>query len=211
MLTVTVVAVAVAIVLAIVLERQIVARAPREAERRLTAWLGVPTAVVAVGRPRDWLRHRRVPAVSLLADQLPIAGTSAVIDRLEVELVGVRTLGRGADRQITTEGGRFRATLGEEQVRHLVDLPPLVRRLDLRGSRVRLVTSTGLVVDLQVQVVAGAIELKPVVNPLGALLPVLRRIALPNLPAGATIESVVVRDGQLVAQGPIAPSHDRDA
>lgn len=203
MLPATVVLVVLVLVAALVAERQVSARAPREAERRLTQWLGVPTAVVAVGRPRDWVRHRTIPAVSLAAEHLPIPDSRASIDRLEVELRGVRIEGPRTARRVLAAEGSFKAVLSESQVRHLVELPPLVRRLDLRDDRVRLITSAGLSVDLRLFAQDGALVLKPMGNPLDVFLPVRHRIPLDNLPAGASVDRAVIRDGQLVVTGPI--------
>ncbi|MFT5223611.1 MAG: hypothetical protein ACI867_001933, partial [Glaciecola sp.] len=109
---------------------------------------------------------------------------------------------RGA-RQVHAVAGTFRATLAEADVRALIDLPPLFRRLDLRDDRVRLMTSTGLAVDVGMTVERGAIMLAPRANPLGMFLPMRHRIKLDELPAGATLARVVVRNGTLVASGPI--------
>lgn len=203
MLVGLVVVLAILLVVALVVERQVLRRAPAEAERRLTAWLGAETTVVAGGRPRDWLRRRAVPAVALAVDDLPIQDGRARIQRLEVELHGVRLVGAGDDRRVMADTGSFRATLTEAAVRSLVELPPLVRRLDLRDDRVRLWTSAGLSVDVRVSARGGDLVLKPLGNPLDALLPFRHVIRLDTLPAGATVERVSVQDGHLVLSGPI--------
>ncbi len=203
MLIQVVVVAAILVLVVLAVERWVRDRAPREASRRLSAALGVPTHVNAVGRPRDWILRRTVPAVALAADGVPIRGGRAQIDHLAVTLLGVRLEGRGSDRRVVADEGNFVATLSQEQLRRLIDLPPLVRGIELRGERVRLLTSGGLAIDVRLRANDGAIELRPVGNPLGGVLPVRYRIPLDNLPAGAQVVRAVVRNGAVVASGPL--------
>lgn len=184
-------------------ERLLEARAPRVAADRLGALLGLPVEVVAAGRARDWLRHRRIPVVAVTARDVPVRGGAAHLDRLDVQLRGVRLTGPRDRRRVVADGGDFQARLSQGQLRLLVDLPPLVRRLDVTDDHVRFVTTGGLVVDARLSAEEHGIVLTPVANPLAKVLPVRLRIPLDDLPAGARVERAVVRDGTVVASGPI--------
>lgn len=187
--------------LAVVVEQLVERRVPRVAAERLGRALGLPVEVVAAGRGRDWLRTRRLSVVSLTTHHVPIRGGAAELDRLDVLLRGVRLEGRGGDRHLVADAGEFTATIGQDQLRRLLDLPPLVRSLEVRGDRVRFVTTGGLNVDVRLSAEAHAIVLAPVANPLPKVLPVRLRIPLDELPAGAHVQRAVVRDGAVVASG----------
>ncbi len=189
------------VVLAVVVEQLLERRAPRVASARLERLLGLPVEVVTTGRGRDWLRHRTIPVVALTAHHVPIRGGRAELERIDVQLRRVRMLGRGDDRRVVAEAGDFTAHLREDQLRGLVELPPLVRRLEVRDGKVRLVTTGGLVVDARLTAEDHAIVLTPVANPLPKVLPVRLRIGLDELPAGARVERAVARDGAVVASG----------
>lgn len=189
--------------LGLVIERALEARAPIVAGRRLGELLGLPVEVVAGGRGRDWVRHRTVSVVALTAHHVPIRDGVAELARIDVQLRKVSWEGRGSGRRVMAEAGDFTARIEQSELQKLVDLPPLVRRLEVRNEHLRLITTGGLAVDLRVTAEDHAIVLAPVANPLPKVLPMRWRVPLEELPAGARIQRAVVRDGAVVASGPL--------
>lgn len=159
----------------------------------------------------DLLRAPGTPA-RLFAYHVPIGDRDGQLRALEVDAPDVRVDLR--TRRLTTAPGTFRAIIAGDDLEQMVRLPGVVSRLELRHHGLRVWTVLGVPVDTVTELVDG--ELRVVPDPLQVRdllrLPGLSafrrtleaggmRIALPELPLGATIDDLRFGEGQVTATG----------
>ena len=170
---------------------------------------GTVVAIDITGSPVTWhLLRRRVPAITVVARNVPVGDGDASIHELQVDLTDV-TLPRGRTgtarhRPLTARQGRFRAVLDQDDLVRLADLPRVVRSLRLTAEgTVEITTVAGVRMTATLDTRDGAIVVRPDGGLLGALEGVQLTIPLPDLPAGAVVAWVEVRGRVLVAGGPV--------
>lgn len=176
-------------------------------EALLATSLGPDVSVELADRPvLLGLARRRLSQVELRAHRVPLqtGDELAAIERLDVDLRGVRLVRGSATVPIavSAEAGRFEAHLTEEQVGALADLPDYVRDLTFEDGHL-WVTAVGFRVATTVSARDGRVVVAPAGRTLAALPFGELVFDLPELPAGAVVEELEVRDGYVVARGPV--------
>ena len=172
----------------------------------LAAIIDADVELHVVGRPLAvHVARRELPEVVVVADGLPVLDGRATLDRLRVELQGVRLLGRGDDQRVTAEEGRFHLTLGNDQLLRMVTLPSYLVSLDVVPSGLRLHTVAGVAVDATVRLDPDSLLVRPASSMLRLLPQPSFRLPLPRWPYGATVEGVTLHRGSLEAWGTLAP------
>lgn len=184
------------------------------AQQQLAQALGTPDVTLDVpARPLlpELLRAPGTPA-RLQARAVPIGDRDGRLRTLEADAPDVRVDVR--TRRLTTAPGTFTAVITADDLARMVRLPGVVNRLELRHHGLRVWTVLGVPVDTATELVDG--ELRVVPDPLqvrdllklpglGAFRRTIEagglRIALPQLPLGATIEDLRFGDGQVTATG----------
>lgn len=154
----------------------------------------------------------RGTTAQVVARRVPVGDADAHLRRLDAAATQVRVDRR--TRRLTTAPGTFTAVLGQDDLSRAVRLPGVVSRLELRRHGVRAWTVLGVPVDTSTELVDG--ELRVVPDPLqvrdllrlpglGAFRRTLEagglRIALPELPLGARVESLAFGEGEVVVRG----------
>lgn len=184
------------------------------AQAQLTDRLGTADVTLDVpARPLlpELLRAPGTPA-RLHAGGVPIGDRDGRLRTLEADAPDVRIDPR--TRRLTTAPGTFTAVITADDLARMVRLPGVVNRLELRHHGLRVWTVLGVPVDTATELVDG--ELRVVPDPLqvrdllklpglGAFRRTIEagglRIALPQLPLGATIDDLRFGDGQVTASG----------
>lgn len=209
MLWVAVVAVALTVV-GVVAEWWLRERGVQEAADRTAAALGADVELHVVGRPlvRHVLR-RELPRVVVVADDLPVLGGRATLDRLWIELQTVRLVGWGDDQRVTAAAGRFHLTLGNDQLLRMVTLPSYLTTFDLVPTGLRLQTVAGVVVDATVTLDPESLLVRPANTMLRLLPQPSFRLPLPTWPYGSALEGLTLSRGSLEAWGVMNPDELR--
>ena len=173
--------------------------------------LGVPCELHLAERDllRAALVRQPVPQVDLHADDVPLGDTGARITTLWVKLDDVALHGPRLRPEVTAGRGRFVATFLDEAIDGLVDLPPVVDHVWLLGDGLRVNTVAGVAVTCDLGLEGSQVVVRPrLPEPLDRRLP-WRRLAhpVPDLPFGATLETLEVDRGQVVATGSLNAEH----
>jgi hypothetical protein len=196
--------------------------APRVAERwlrshgldrvaaRLAEELGTPVGITVpeVELWRALLLDRRLSHVQLTANGVPVHEGRARLRVVEADLQELVFEGRRHRPQVRATAGSFRAVLDEDQLEQLLDLPPLLERVRLQSDGLRVETVAGLPFPADVQVRDGQLVVVPRSHQLLRMLPRPQLVlGLPQLPLGARITHLELRDGHVEATGPLDPDH----
>jgi len=192
----------VALVAGLAAERHLHHWVPRELEQRLHTTFGVDATVLVSGRARDWIRRRGAAHVVIDAVAVPVVNGRSSVD-LHVELTDVRLVREASTRRVVAATGSFAARLAADDLPPLLRLPPLIRRVELRNGRVRLLGAAGLSLDMDVALESDQIVLRPrtpIPMRLQLVDPVLR-FRLDGLPAGARVTRVQVTAAGVMASG----------
>lgn len=191
------------------LHRSLLARLAGEVESHL----GAPCQL----RPADGdlLRatfvRRRLTRLDLAARDVPLGDLGARLSTLEVALHELELHGSRLRPHVRASAGSFVASLGEEAISDLVQLPPVVERVWFVGDGLRVHTVMGIAFTCEVRLEDGRIVVHPRVGEaLAGRLP-WRGLArpVPELPFGATLESLVVDGGEVVVTGSMDPARLR--
>ena len=149
---------------------------------------------------------------TLRALDVPVGDDDGRLRDLDADVAEVRVHLR--ERRLTTGDGTFRATIDQEQLGRMVQLPGVVARLELRRDRLRVWTVLGVPVDTEVRLERDALRVVP--DPLQVRdllrlpgLSAFRRtleagglsLPLPRFPLDARIDHLELREGCVVASG----------
>lgn len=195
------------VVLAVGAEWWVRERGVQQAVDAIARSLDANAQLQVVGRPLAWhLLRRELPAVVVVADDLPVLDGRARLHRLRVELDTVRLEGPRAGQRVTAAAGRFHLTVSTDQLLQLVSLPSYLSSLDVVPTGVRLQTVAGVMVDASVRLEANGL----VVRPSGSMLRLLPqpsfRLPLPTWPYGATVEGITLHRDSVEAWGVLDPA-----
>lgn len=213
---------------AVLAERWARTRGLEHARDRLAAHLRTDTITLDVPeRPLlPALLHGPGTGAEIGAHDVPVGDRDAHLRDLAASVTDVRVDLRR--RSLVTGAGSFTALVGQEDLGRLLKLPGVVSRLELRATGLRVWTLLGVPVDADVLLRDGGLLLLPDPVQVTKLLqlPGLSafrrtieagglRLALPDLPLGATITDLVFGDGEVVVigtlEGQAFPLADRDA
>jgi hypothetical protein len=175
---------------------------------RLAEQLGVPVdiSVPEVELWRALLLDRRLSHVVLSSADVPVQEGRARLRLVEVELLELAFVGQRHRPRVEAQAGTFRAILDEDQLDELLELPPLLARVRLQSEGLRVETVAGLPFPAEVQVRDGRLVVVPRSPQLLRLLPQPQMVlGLPELPLGARITRLQLRDGHVEATGPLDP------
>jgi hypothetical protein len=151
-------------------------------------------------------------SAELVARDVPVGDRGGHVRELRAHVVDVRVDPRR--RTLVLGEGTFTATIGQEDLGRVVQLPGVVDRLELRRAGLRVWTVLAVPVDAEVLVIDGGLTILP--DPLqidGLLaLPGLSafrrtlenaslRLPLPVLPLDGRILDLVFDDGEVVVSG----------
>lgn len=176
----------------------------------LEAQLGVPVEIKVpeVDLWRALLLDRRLSHVELAADDVPLRDGAARLRRVEAELDELTFEGPRHRPRVRASAGRFLAVLDEDELEQLLDLPPVLERVRLQSDGLRVETVAGLPFPADVKVRDGQLVVVPRSHQLLRLLPHPQLVlGLPELPLGARITDLRLRDGHVEATGPLDPDH----
>ena len=158
---------------------------------------------------RAALVRRHLTRVDLRAVEVPMGGREARATTLAVTLDGLDLRGPRLRPTVQASGGRFVATFGDEAIRELVDLPPVIDRVWLLDDALRVATVVGVAFDGDLGVEDEQVVIRP--RRPGALAGPLpwRSLTrpLPEMPFGAHLETLRVDGGQVTASGFLEPGH----
>lgn len=176
----------------------------------LQAQLGTPVDVhvpeVELWRALLW--DRRLSHVELAAERVPIKDGHAHLRRVEADLQELRFEGPRRRPRVRAEAGTFHAVLDEHELERLLDLPPLLERVRLQHDGLRVETVAGLPFPADVELRDGRLVVVPRSHQLLKLLPHPQLVlGLPELPLGARITRIELRDGRVEVSGPLDPEH----
>lgn len=175
-------------------------RAERGAEAALGQRLGAPAQVALSGWPVSLrLVAGGVPRAEITASDVPLEGTGASIDRIDVVLtdltVALRDIVAGdPGSAVQASDGTFSALLTPQSLSELIG----VRGVRL-GDGVLVIEAAGISADVTAAVEGGQVVLRPVGSVPPGAVPV--ELSLPPLPAGAVVEGVTISGDGLVLRG----------
>lgn len=196
------------VLVVVVLEAAVRHRLVQLAADRLARALQADVELHVVGRPLLWhLARRRVPRVSLVAEDLPVLQGDARLARLHVDVHDVRLVERGADRRLTAAAGRFDLRVTEDQLLEMVTLPPYLTSLSVVSDGLRLTTVAGVSVDAAVDLVDDGLEVRMSRSVLRLLPQPSFWLPLPTWPYGATLADIALHDGWLRGWGTLDADH----
>jgi hypothetical protein len=176
--------------------------------RRLEEQLGTPVDVEVpeVELWRALLLERRLSHIQLTARQVPIQDGRARLRRVEAERQELVFAGKRHRPRVQATAGTFLAILDEDELEQLLELPPLLERVRLQSDGLRVETVAGLPFPADVQVRDGELVVVPRSPQLLRMLPQPQLVlGLPELPLGARITRLQLRDGHVEASGPLDP------
>lgn len=178
----------------------ITSQAEQRAAERIAREVGA-TATVSIARWPAGLRLLSGAPVdaTVVAADVPLEGTAAVLDRLELELVSA-TLPSDEDDTLRAESATFVAELDSDGVRQLVGIIgrlPLTD-IELRNGVVRLSVARFPVIDATAEIEGGQVVFRPAA-PIGSLVTV--GLEVDELPFGFTADTVEIRDDLLRLRG----------
>lgn len=158
---------------------------------------------------RAALVRRHLTRVDLRAAEVPLGDREARASMLAVSLHGLDLRGPRLRPQVRASGGEFVATFGDDAVGGLVDLPPVIDRVWLLDDALRVTTVVGIAFDCDLGLEDEQVVIRPrLTGALAAQLP-WRALArpVPDLPFGATLDTVRVDGGQVIASGSLHAEH----
>ena len=197
---------AVAVSLALGAEWWVRERGVQQAVDAIARSLEAETELHVVGRPLAWhLLRREVPAVVVVADDLPVLEGRATVDRLRVELDRVRLDGPRGQQEVTAAAGRFHLEVREDQLLQMVTLPSYLSSLEVLPTGLRLQTVAGVMVDATVRLETDSVLVRPAGSMLRLLPQPSFRVPLPPWPFGATVDGVTLHRGRVEAWGTLDP------
>lgn len=192
--------VALLVLVALVVNALVTSRAEEEAAARIAEEVGAE-AQVTISRWPTGLRLLAGEPVdaTVAARDVPLEGSPAVIDRLDLDATGV-VLSLAGDGGLTAEDVTFTADIDEEGVRQLAGVLGQIPLTDiqLRNGVARLTVALFPVVDATAEVDDGQIVLRPTA-PIGSFVSV--GLPIGELPLGFTFTDVEIRDGLLRLTG----------
>lgn len=207
-LWVAVVLAAVAVALAVAAEWWVRRWGVQRAVDAIARSLEAEAELHVVGRPLAWhLLRRELPAVVVVADELPVLGGRATLARLRVELDTVRLEGPRDDQQITAAAGRFHLDVTGEQLLRMVTLPSYLHSFDVVPTGLRLQTVAGVMVDATVRLEPEGLLVRPAGTMLRLLPQPSFRLPMPQWPYGATVEGITMHRGHVEAWGRMDARH----
>lgn len=189
------------------LNRALLARTQRLVEQQLGAPCRVQVAEHALVRAA--VVRRRITALEIISERVPIGDDGAHLTSLHVRLEELELQGpRLRPLQLRAGSGAFRATLTDDGLADLVDLPPVVDRVSLMGDGLRISTALGVAITCDVLLEDERIVVRPRMAP-----PLAARfswasfaVGVPELPFGARLESLTVDGGEIVLHGHLEPA-----